>query len=76
METTGCSKELTPPGLVAVSHSHDTDPLDTGTGLFPVLSVLDPMLVLPGALDGPLACPTPHSSPPFDRIVALCHFII
>jgi hypothetical protein len=76
MKSTGRSKELTPPVLVAANHSHDIDPAGAETASFPPLSALDPMLVLSGAPDGPLDCPSPHFSPPFDRIVALCHFII
>jgi hypothetical protein len=76
MDTTGCNKELTPPGLVAVSHSPDTDPLGSGKDFIASLSTLDLVLALAGTVHGPLACPTPLASPPFDRIVALCHFVI
>ena len=76
MESTGCSKELSPPALAAANNSPNVDPAGAETAAFPSLSTLDPMLFLPAELDGLRDCPTPHSSPPFDRIIALCHLII
>jgi hypothetical protein len=76
MKATGCSKELTPPALVAANHSPNVDPDGADRVAFPPLSALDPMLFQPAELDGLPDRPTPHSSPPFDRVVALCHFII
>jgi hypothetical protein len=76
MESTGCSKELTPPALVAANHAPNVEPAGADTASFPPVSALDPMLFLPGELDPLPDCPAPHSSPPFDRIIALCHFVI
>ncbi len=76
MESTGCSKELTPPTLVAANDSTHGDNAESHSIALPPLSALDPMLVPPGAVEGLLTRTAPHSSPPLDRIVALCHFVI